>query len=1423
MSIINNFTPSNHIITNRLPHLYSFGCTAKPFGKPIIFFKENNIDYCFGQLNPGNASGTHLGLINLTDNIVEFTSEWYPMLSVSPDDPNFTITNLRDNENHAYDEMTLAPDGFSDFSLILYNDTKYILCIGTYERNSDNIYNGSALLYNISTRKIDNIIASNYLQELITTKKISFLEENDAVFNNISENSYETYSNSNSNLKLTLELEIDDNDKKWYYILNNGSRMTYTDSENQVYEVCFYFDDKVFGFNNNVNSKYSSYYGEPFLFFNKNSETYAIFSGIDKDYSEAPWVYIVNCKTKELTIKKAEDFIMNNHDHLQDIFIPSGYTLSEKDKSSYIHALTCFALVQYNNKTYISALSLYNKEYDMWYPTFRFLIDIETFEFTYVIGTESTAEITLLPNIKTVYDFDNVNRIFEYSNESNEYTVKSKIREGQTVTNLRYDELLSNEYVQVVTETEQAVNIIRKQKLISVYENGWDNNDWLNQEFMLDDKGYWLSVIDKMSNVDSDYRIDPKDIDLKPLIFKFNNRILCVANVIKTQNDTLSNPPMLALIDIQRLEILKIYKNSGDANVHYNFSGIYEYNNEKYIKFDMIQESGSEDKIYKNVLVKLNLESNEESERRYTYDDTSVCYISGRFDESRYSYGDARNEYGHGGFYQLGTASEKKNPDTGRYEDYPNEYHLSGVTDSDLILIESNDTLNNYSDDIMNYYFDNQDNRGIGTLIDKNKFDNIDMSIYGDVNEEVANLIKTIISSYVVEATFSSNPKSISYLENNKLICDQSQFVLDVNGDIYAKGDNEFGKLGIGSSDATIDSWEKINFANLITKTNIHEIISCIEDVKRDYFIFNISDNKQYFAGKFGNKNYTAALDLDGVLNTLYPLKESKKFKLSDKYIKSYFDRFKSISGEEFLVCSFDNEIKDLIGIEIIISTNDDIISLTLSGTSSDQINAYANYVVNPKNKIGVSIKRYTTNDDETLIGLFVNITKEKEEITEISNNVIESRITVNNVFGNIVENKEILSENENLYFYKEFEQSNISYFGPINFESKNSVLIPNKPINEFTMIDVNVDIGETKLIINNPDIRSEEYIDKEIKPYEETEFKGPQFLYPIFYNLGIPFNKYVKFEGIISVDGIEYMTSYVMISTPLDSSNKFGVIQFILSENNKLFNNEAISEYEDENEEKSDSIFGITFYPIYENENGKHSYRVINNIPNSIISQNNEMSIIGKKLLKYETEFDEDENTIENLISNSIKRFDNFICIKIDNGIIIIDSLTGKTIQKFTSLSLFNENTNNFTIHINDNNGSKEFAIKYNNQYLILSEIDEGEFVTNEFIESINEIESDDFVFTDLSDNNDYIDKYKIKENEYCYEISFDDIKFIYKREINDIDLYLYKDHMVNNSKYNNTENVHIVPSIVQSIDGVLLIDNKDIRIGYPKIINLK
>lgn len=687
----------------------------------------------------------------------------------------------------------------------------------------------------------------------------------------------------------------------------------------------------------------------------------------------------------------------------------------------------------------------------------------------------------------------------------------------------------------------------------------------------------------------------------------------------------------------------------------------------------------------------------------------------------------------------------------------------------------------------------------------------------------------------------------------NSLNTFNSSFGIGNDGRLYAKYNNKYGKLGCNSSLEIISDWLPVyikeedgtmNFFECESK-NVQDYV--LESVgEKDFYIFKQND-KYYFSGKFGNENYTSLIELDRLLNKFYPFKRSALRNEEHIFNKNYFNTINAIRNEEtFLFEVSKDENNGILCIDLNIYTPSDVLSLVITGDYRNGLKFYNEYAILPKNNFDIIVR-----ESENYL-LFYILFQDSNDVL-LQENSVRVSYYVNSLFDNMnIENTDTSEQSEEVYKQVQYLQSDIGYFG--DETDSHIVEIPTSNT-KYKMIDINLDIGEINSILKDEDISENEYEDKEIVPYEDEFYKGPQFLYPIFYNTGIPFNKFVPFEGMITKDGKEYLVSHVRISNSINNEGKYGVIQFLLSPENKFLSEdgELIYENKTKNESENFRLFAITFYPIIDNGAGRLVYQVIDNIPNSIITQ--EMGIINFPFdvfpnMNY-------ENAKKDKIDVRIIKRDDGRYVMICHGrtidkkrenIYIVDIESGDVIAEFPrqddaffNVTKYNDEYVFAIIFTGDGNDEKLY-------YKLVSPYD-GFDIVDEVFEY-----GDGFFEHDVEEPDNY---YKINvdktiyeknsptglrfqcKNKYCIIGNIQNTNFEFDFEFDqetygNIDALFYytgystmkflseKPGVINFST-SETVNVNVLPAVVQTLDGVLMVNNSIIRDGFPKPFTIK
>ena len=447
-------------------------------------------------------------------------------------------------------------------------------------------------------------------------------------------------------------------------------------------------------------------------------------------------------------------------------------------------------------------------------------------------------------------------------------------------------------------------------------------------------------------------------------------------------------------------------------------------------------------------------------------------------------------------------------------------------------------------------------------------------------------------------------------------------------------------------------------------------------------------------------------------------------------------------------------------------------------------------------------------------VSSILELTDEEHEFTWIMANISDSISVIDNItFDNVkyLEKKEY----NDFHFYKKYEINKNGFFGSDLIEINKINKYDNK--NKFLLLDINLDIGNTKGIINDINIKNFEYEDKEIIPFEDEKYKGSQFLYSIFYNSGIPFNKFIKFDGNLTLNGTLYPISYVKISHPIDDENKFGIIQFLIDDNAKIMNDISESNEITEINDVKEKIFGITIYPIIINDQNEYEYKIIDNIDNSLITQNsNGINIINNQIL-------DDENFINRIVVE-----ENKCILAFNNDIYVYDTIMMKPIYtKHFDSSVFNKIN---CVGIKTYENIKRIVIKCENgiNYIlskdtldVITSTDDDIMIDNKNVifNTINFITSSN---VSQKVKKLYKKRYQITDNETkIVEINFNNnenyFAFIYNKNKNMYRISIYRDNIME-SGFENINNIEIIPSCIESLDGILMCFENTMREGYPK-----
>lgn len=677
----------------------------------------------------------------------------------------------------------------------------------------------------------------------------------------------------------------------------------------------------------------------------------------------------------------------------------------------------------------------------------------------------------------------------------------------------------------------------------------------------------------------------------------------------------------------------------------------------------------------------------------------------------------------------------------------------------------------------------------------------------------------------------------------NTLITSNSSFGIGDDGRLYAVGDNKYGKLGCNSSLENVSDWSPVYIKEEDGIMNFFECESqnakdyVIESGnEKDFYIFKQND-KYYFSGKFGNENYTSLIELDRLLNKFYPFKRSVLRNEDHIFNKNYFNTINAKRNvETFLFEVSKNELNGNLCIDLNIYTPSDVLSLVITGDYRNGLKFYNEYAILPKNNFDIIVR-----ESEYCLLFYILIRNSNDVL--LQENSIRISYYINSLFDNMnIEQTDTSVQSDEIYKQVQYLQSDIGYFG--DETDSHIVEIPTSNT-KYKMIDINLDIGEINSILKDEDIEENEYEDKEIVPYEDEVYKGPRFLYPIFYNTGIPINKFVPFEGLITKDGKEYLVSHVRISNSINNEGKIGVIQFLLSPENKFISEEGDVVYENgsKNESENFRLFAITFYPIIDNGAGRLVYQVIDNIPNSIITQE-------KGILNLPIKISPKKN-----ISDPTKI--NARVIKRDDGRYIM-ICHGKVIgTEREYIYLVDIESGDVLAEIGLKNGAFFNVTKYNDWYVfaivyygdddklyydLVSPYDGHSFIEeNEYGEGFvedNVTEPDNYykINMDTSSTYEYNSPTGLRfqcKNNYCVVGNIQNANIEFDFEFDNFEAYEYGNYCetkilsdipgVINYSTSDTVNVNVSPAIVQTLDGVLMVNESIIRDGFPKPFAIK
>ena len=689
----------------------------------------------------------------------------------------------------------------------------------------------------------------------------------------------------------------------------------------------------------------------------------------------------------------------------------------------------------------------------------------------------------------------------------------------------------------------------------------------------------------------------------------------------------------------------------------------------------------------------------------------------------------------------------------------------------------------------------------------------------------------------------------------NTLITFESSFGIGDDGKLYAVGDNKYGKLGCNSSLETISDWSPVyikeedgtmNFFQCEGENAKNYVIE--SGNKKDFYIFKQND-KFYFSGKFGNENYTSLIELNRLLNKFYPFKRSVLRNEDHIFNKNYFNTINAKRNvETFLFEVSKDENNGILCIDLNIYTPSDVLSIVITGDYRNGLKFYNEYAILPKNNFDIIVR-----ESENSLLFYILIRNSNDVLLQENN--IRISYYINSLFDNMnIEQTDTSVQSDEIYKQVQYLQSDIGYFG--DETDSHIVEIPTSNT-KYKMIDINLDIGEINSILKDENISENEYADKEIVPYEDEMYKGPQFLYPIFYNTGIPFNKFVPFEGIITKDGKEYLVSHVRISNSINNEGKFGVIQFLLSPENKFLSEEgdAIYENKTKNESENFRLFAITFYPIIDNGAGRLVYQVIDNIPNSIITQekgimnlsidvfpnmnynNAKMDKIDVRIIKRD-----DGRYIMICHGRTIDRKREYIyLVDIESGYVIAE--LPRQDDAFFNVTKYN-NEYVFAIIFNVKTGADEklyykLVSPYNGYDIVDEAFEYGDGFFEDNIEEPDNLYKINVDKTIYENNSPTGLRFQCKNN-YCiigniqntnFEFDFEFDQKVYDNMIDALFYYTGYSTMkilsekpgVINYSTSETVNVNVLPAVVQTLDGVLMVNNSIIRDGFPKPFVIK
>jgi len=659
-----------------------------------------------------------------------------------------------------------------------------------------------------------------------------------------------------------------------------------------------------------------------------------------------------------------------------------------------------------------------------------------------------------------------------------------------------------------------------------------------------------------------------------------------------------------------------------------------------------------------------------------------------------------------------------------------------------------------------------------GTCIDTISFDSevvTDMNTYYRLYDGVNNIIY-----------LNDNTKRISNNDKN--------FIIDKYNNLWVKGNNEFGDLGVEYENA--NKWVKLSYID-----NIKEI----KNKNNLSILTKYNDDNVYYSGLYNNIKQNKFISSFELKYKLKLFNEKNNIYRKKKWVYN-----KNNSDKKYIELFSFEEKNNFFNFNLFIEGIFDIINCTISG-NNEKNNIYTNYSIINKYEYKILI---TQKDKLNLhkVYLYIDNIKNKTYFDNLFVKVDSVHCNLNNISindsGIIIDMEELIS--------KKYELNDGI------FDSQNGIQILNTKNNDFYAFNISVDIGNIKSIINDININESEYENKNIIPYEDEEYKGPQFLYPIFFNLGIPYNKFVKFEGKITLNGKEYLTSYVKISEPIDINNKFGTIQFLFDEDVKLLS-DVSSMYKVTNRKK-DILFGITLYPI-KIEDESYKYIIDDKFDNTLVNQHNISNIFINEYL------------IKDNCEDKIVLLEDKCAIVSDNDIYIFDLISLKPIYIKHFISTVYNKINFIGIKKNE----KKYVIKCDNNknYILNTDTLDVEYETSQDIETEDKI----FICNDIvelnSDNvtqnvkDEYKNKYNILNNEikikeFRFENDENYFAFIFDENSGFYRVSIYRNNMINNN-IEDESNFDIIPGTVESIDGLLLCPKEIVRNGYPKSFMIK